>query len=450
MIAYIKRMSDFQTVEHANAQSYQIYPETSADDVGSVVLTSEISESYKGDWLYLAGKLYLIEEVTPEAGITTIKIAEPENAFDRETEYTGSSDSIGAFIKAALESEFKNQTDTAHAIPYLRVDNSDTTSFVSPVTDGGLYNLSEYIKTARRSGVFCSFAISGSTLDITISSRTPTTHNVVFSDGKAQLQSRTFSRAITEKVTVYSTNGTSTDFYLTPDRDISTTPPATRLSGKWVKIASDTDAALLDLAAEEFEKNTDSYKIELYSEKSFHLFDRLRLLLDNKIFEADVTAIMRSSSDNRNFYRCGNLPVTLTDKLKAQGSTSVSRSSASSPKTQWYEVGDIFQTTRTGNPRDLLGYGTWEQIKDRFLLAAGDNHAAGDLGGEETHTLTVAEMPAHSHTLTHIYCPGSGETAWSNYNQARGALEATDMIGGGNAHNNMPPFFAIFIWLRTA
>ena len=36
--------------------------------------------------------------------------------------------------------------------------------------------------------------------------------------------------------------------------------------------------------------------------------------------------------------------------------------------------------------------GTWEQIKDVFLLAAGDTYSAGSTGGEATHTLTVAEF----------------------------------------------------------
>ena len=43
--------------------------------------------------------------------------------------------------------------------------------------------------------------------------------------------------------------------------------------------------------------------------------------------------------------------------------------------------------------------GTWEQIKDAFLLAAGDDYIAGSTGGEATHTLTVDEMPKHSHNL---------------------------------------------------
>lgn len=41
--------------------------------------------------------------------------------------------------------------------------------------------------------------------------------------------------------------------------------------------------------------------------------------------------------------------------------------------------------------------GQWEQVKDVFILAAGDTYKKGQTGGEATHVLTVDEMPAHKH-----------------------------------------------------
>ena len=61
-----------------------------------------------------------------------------------------------------------------------------------------------------------------------------------------------------------------------------------------------------------------------------------------------------------------------------------------------YPVGSIYLSINSINPGILFG-GTWEQIKDSFLLAAGDIHEAGEIGGEETHTLTVEEIPSHTH-----------------------------------------------------
>ena len=60
-----------------------------------------------------------------------------------------------------------------------------------------------------------------------------------------------------------------------------------------------------------------------------------------------------------------------------------------------YPVGSIYQSTKATNPGTFLG-GTWRSLSDRFLIGAGAK-AAGATGGEESHTLTVSEMPSHTH-----------------------------------------------------
>ena len=48
------------------------------------------------------------------------------------------------------------------------------------------------------------------------------------------------------------------------------------------------------------------------------------------------------------------------------------------------------------NPASIFGFGTWTQIVDKFLYCTGEN-VSGNVGGEASHTLTVNEMPSHSH-----------------------------------------------------
>ena len=117
-----------------------------------------------------------------------------------------------------------------------------------------------------------------------------------------------------------------------------------------------------------------------------------------------------------------------------------------------YPVGAIYMSVNSTNPGNLFG-GKWEQIKDRFMLACGDTHAAGSTGGEATHKLTVDEMPKHSHQLLY---KGSGAQSdynntvsfsWTNqWTRGYGTVDN----GGGAAHNNMPPYLAVYIWKRTA
>lgn len=63
-----------------------------------------------------------------------------------------------------------------------------------------------------------------------------------------------------------------------------------------------------------------------------------------------------------------------------------------------YPIGSIYMNINNINPEIVFG-GQWEQIQDKFLLAAGSTYTGGDTGGEATHTLTVAEMPNHNHRL---------------------------------------------------
>lgn len=118
-----------------------------------------------------------------------------------------------------------------------------------------------------------------------------------------------------------------------------------------------------------------------------------------------------------------------------------------------HPVGSIFQSTDPTSPADLFG-GTWEQIKDCFLLAAGDSHEAGSTGGEETHVLTVEEMANHTHG--HNYtgqsnAVGTGAIKIVSPNGTENAYtgKATSNCGG-QAHNNMPPYLAVYTWRRTA
>lgn len=104
------------------------------------------------------------------------------------------------------------------------------------------------------------------------------------------------------------------------------------------------------------------------------------------------------------------------------------------------------------SPATLFG-GTWQRIQDTFLLAAGTTYSAGDTGGEATHTLTVDEIPSH----THPYNMRLGASTGTYYGQPpysaqQGSVgtQYTNATGGSEAHNNMPPYLAVYMWQRTA
>ena len=119
-----------------------------------------------------------------------------------------------------------------------------------------------------------------------------------------------------------------------------------------------------------------------------------------------------------------------------------------------YPVGSIYMSVNNKNPSTLFG-GTWEQIKDVFLLAAGNTYAAGSTGGEATHTLTVEEMPEHQHSLYYrsIYADDGSTSAITSKSYGDGntsKANGTLATGEGNAHNNMPPYLAVYVWKRIS
>lgn len=139
-----------------------------------------------------------------------------------------------------------------------------------------------------------------------------------------------------------------------------------------------------------------------------------------------------------------------------------------------YPIGSIYMNANIGtNPATLLGFGTWTQLKDTFLLACGDSHDKGETGGEENSTLTVRNLPKQtgyiqvhggggSQAGTVISTVGGDVFSVANpianaYRQGTrytGAGSSGDIIydnhGNNESFTNMPPYIAVYVWVRTA
>ena len=117
-----------------------------------------------------------------------------------------------------------------------------------------------------------------------------------------------------------------------------------------------------------------------------------------------------------------------------------------------YPVGSIYMSVNNVSPQSFLG-GTWARIQDRFLLAAGSAYSPGTTGGEASHTLTVNEMPSHAHNYgTWRNCSKVSGTSNKMVEASTAVIDnvpGTMAAGGGEAHNNMPPYLAVYMWKRT-
>lgn len=137
------------------------------------------------------------------------------------------------------------------------------------------------------------------------------------------------------------------------------------------------------------------------------------------------------------------------------------------------------------NPSGLLGYGTWAAFASgRCLVGVDISQTEFDTvektGGAKTHTLSLGEMPVHTHVQnahthvqdahSHTRPTTSSATGTATTTVARGSatnsgtIQVTDTTvamnqtatavnqnaGSGQAHNNLQPYITVFMWKRTA
>ena len=123
-------------------------------------------------------------------------------------------------------------------------------------------------------------------------------------------------------------------------------------------------------------------------------------------------------------------------------------------KAALYPVGSIYTNAEVAtNPATLLGFGTWAAYAEGRVpvgkASSGTFDTLNATGGAETHTLTISEMPAHTHTYGKSTT--SENMSIDDINGLRGASTTnTSSTGGGAAHNNLQPYIVVYMWKRTA
>ena len=114
-----------------------------------------------------------------------------------------------------------------------------------------------------------------------------------------------------------------------------------------------------------------------------------------------------------------------------------------------YPIGSIYMSVNAADPSTLFSGTSWEKLQGRFLLGSNSTYKSGSTGGQATHTLTVSEMPAHTHNYFKVSTSASVKdtasgSAYGDYSTS------TTSVGGGAAHNNMPPYLVVNMWKRTS
>lgn len=124
-----------------------------------------------------------------------------------------------------------------------------------------------------------------------------------------------------------------------------------------------------------------------------------------------------------------------------------------------HPIGSIYISTNATSPATLFG-GNWDEIHGAFLFANSALHKAGEIGGEEEHVLKEKEIPIHYHDEYVGNDGGDGSVpegyygftsiAYTSKNTYWAKGSKTSEAGGGQAHNNMPPYLSVYMWQRVS
>ena len=119
-----------------------------------------------------------------------------------------------------------------------------------------------------------------------------------------------------------------------------------------------------------------------------------------------------------------------------------------------YPVGSVYTSAVATNPATLLGVGVWEAFgAGRVMLGHGGGYTAGDTGGYTTdsHSLSVNEIPPHTHGLPLRHGGGNGTSPYYAVTH-EGSYFTSNSTGGGAAHTHdiMQPYIVVYIWKRTS
>lgn len=117
----------------------------------------------------------------------------------------------------------------------------------------------------------------------------------------------------------------------------------------------------------------------------------------------------------------------------------------------------IGQIVIKGDDKDYsnwLGF-KWERTAVGKVLVGYDNNDVdfnniGKIGGEKKHTLTIDEMPSHTHTVNYSGGAGTSVGVTAMGDQLGISNSIVQARGGGQSHNNLQPYQVVAYWKRTA
>ena len=349
MKVFVRDLNTWTSLATLDASSWEVPVFSSSDVTGTITVAGEYTLG--GSWAIMDGMVFYIEKTSTSAGSTTLTVRKPYYAFNRDLVYTGTgTEELGGFLASCINADFVQQTDEFYSMPYISVTSQTEVNADLGYGENQVFPILDVFMLAEEKGIQYDFSPTYNHLNISISERSTSTHNVFLGDGHSFLNSATLTAEIVAKVTVRRitvkdsliTVESSTDFYWNADGSITETPPTPRIKGSWAVVSlTDADIELINGAREAMEDNASAYKITFYSDLDLSLGDACVFRLNDEVVTGTIT-LKKVSSSARDYYECGDLPTTMTEKF-AKATAPKAKS-----KSVTYESGDNSYVSSSG------------------------------------------------------------------------------------------------------
>lgn len=133
-----------------------------------------------------------------------------------------------------------------------------------------------------------------------------------------------------------------------------------------------------------------------------------------------------------------------------------------------YPINSIYMSVNSTSPAYYFG-GSWERIRDKFLMAAGNSYTAGTEGGSTSHNhgltngfakFVAADLSNSFVGSAGIVAKSKGNVSWTTdrglktnsiiYDNSLTATTGTELGGSTDNNSNLPPYLTVYVWKRIS
>lgn len=347
MIAYIRDPKTWSVVRTVTVTSYELPVETAQGENGKTTILGQLDADYSRYMISIENDMSIYKITGAQTGNgleTVLTISDWIAAFEGELAAVDNGyiseeiNSLFLFGTSALVASFcssviakSNFTPTAirgnsassavrSYIDSLHIPASEAQPLYEASTRK-LYRFDDVLRVIRNYGVTVTAGVrivsNASALVFEFGIGDNSVVVVPFNDGHSELISESYKDDKCTCVVLVHADYQQSAYYLDSSNNISTSRGA-QSAGYTITALYDSEyGSQINQAAAIFASNTSSHKVEFASDKTLHIGQPVKLMTSRGVLDTSISKVMKKSGDDRLYYTCGELPVTATERIKA-------------------------------------------------------------------------------------------------------------------------------------